>query len=189
MTLNTPRLTITDNLTDEDCLAFVHTYADFAKRHGLQTMEPEAFYQPGDLERFQLTVAWWPKDAPPVVSPPLLELMLKGVGTLAGTPPPTTFSQDLTAQWMRCHDWLVAEGRDPKNPNESAEERRKRMARQRVARSRQLKAHPQADQVRALWQVYLDKCQERKDAVAAAHEACTPAIKEAYAAWELAKGK
>lgn len=185
MTTIQPTFNESPHTTEEQCLEFVRQWHQYGQEQGFQLMEPETFWQPGDLERYRQTVAWWPKDAPPIVGQPWLASMLKGVAVFGREPEP--FTQTLTFLWKRCYDWLVAEERDPKNPNESKEARRRRMAKERVARSREFNAKPNTEHVRQLHREYIAACQARKAAVDATHAAHTPAVEAAHAAWQEAR--
>jgi len=99
---------------------------------------PEQWVQPGDLQNFANVVSWWPRVNVPIkLSIPTLSGMLHdlrfGAGERATV---TTFAQRLDAFVRKAESAIVIKGGDPKNPNETPEERAKRKNREKQARWR-----------------------------------------------------
>lgn len=90
----------------------------------------DSFVQPGDLQHFCNVVSWWPKNTHPSYRAPTLADML----SYLRSPSPdhsVTFAQALEARKEKVMGWMRAQRMDPENPNETAEERKRRMTRER----------------------------------------------------------
>jgi hypothetical protein len=146
----------------------------------------EEFYKEGDLYRYRDAAVWWPRDAPPACALPTLRELCMTIAGGAGTTP-MPFMDAVTMLWMRCVKWLEEEGRSTLYPNESADERRRRLGREATARHRALAAraesNPAADEVKRLYAAYIEACRVRK----LAYDQATPAVEAARAAWEAAR--
>jgi hypothetical protein len=90
------------------------------------------YVQPGDLQTFVNVVSWWPKHAPKGFQAPYLyKMMLECV-----SPGARTFVQVLDDAKERLRPWMEAKRVSFDNPNESREEKKKRLNREGVARYR-----------------------------------------------------
>lgn len=119
-------------LTVMQCL---YNYVEFMQTMGMQTMEPTAFFQPGDLQTLCNVVNDWPAmdNAPRL--PGLADLLLS-IKITEGYPP-QAFAQVLDGFVQRCRRWLVEHNHNPDKPNETPKERQKRLAAARVRRWRE----------------------------------------------------
>ena len=109
----------------------LHYYA----RDGVVTMPFDQFCTEQDLENWRQLFAWWPRvprRSAPVPFQPLLTLMLDAQHG-APTLPPVTFAQALRLHWERAVAWCQQHGVSPADPNETSEERGKRLNRERVS--------------------------------------------------------
>jgi len=108
-----------------------------------QIANPSTWVEPGDLQAFSNVVSWWPKDAPASHRCPTLYDMLHALRTLEGSHP-RSFGHELDRYVHRAKEWMLANKRNPDNPNETREEREARLNRERVARHR-LRNSPGSD--------------------------------------------
>jgi hypothetical protein len=151
-------------------------------------MPLDQFWGPADLPTYRQAAGWWPVDAPQSCAlPTLRELCLHVAGPAGATLLPA--ARVLALMGERCVKWLEEEGRNIADPNESAEDRRRRLGREAVARHRALTreaaSNPSADRVRALYSAYIAACRARK----AAYDAATPVVEAARVAWEAARAE
>jgi hypothetical protein len=179
------RLDADPDVTEGQVLIALQERVDDMRVHGAGVLDPEEFWQLGDLERYRAARAWWPRDAPPQCALPTLRELCMTIAGGAGTTP-LPFMSALTILWERCVRWLADEGRNLEDPNESKEERRRRLGREAVRRHRELSraqaTNPAADRAKSLHAAYIEACRARK----AAYDAATPAVEAARAAWEAA---
>lgn len=98
-----------------------------------QLQNPATFVTEADFERYLNVVSTWPRRA--AQRPPSLPLMVSDLRTYAGSTP-ISFAERLDTCHKQITDWMVANGVDPTNPNESKEERQARLNRERVKNHR-----------------------------------------------------
>lgn len=98
-----------------------------------QLQDPATFVTETDFDRYQNVVSSWPRRA--AQRPPSLLLMVSDLRTQAGATP-MSFGSRLDLCHSQINDWMLANGVDPTNPNESKEERQARMNRERVRNHR-----------------------------------------------------
>lgn len=177
--------------TEADVLAYLAERVAWGRQAGGTTLPPDQFWQPGDLARYRAAAAWWPADAPPRFQLSPLGSMCGSIVTGAGMEV-WPFMRLLTHRWEQCRTWLESEGRNVGQPNETKEERRRRLGREATARSRANKAaaehSPELAERQRLHAAYIEACRVRKAAVQAAHDEHTPAVDAAKAAWDASKG-
>lgn len=91
------------------------------------------FFREGDLQNFCNVVSWWPKSAPANLRCPTLADMITCLRIMGDNPNviPPTFADALEARVERVKSWMATKRMDPDNPNETREERAKRMNRER----------------------------------------------------------
>jgi hypothetical protein len=163
--------------------------------YGGQLMPLDQFFADADLDTYRRASAWWPTDAPASCAlftiRELCNTVWRAPGTVGG--PHLSFAEVLTLMGQKCAEWLASEGRDVRFPNETRDERRRRLAREGMSRSRALTraaaADPGAVRVRALYAAYLGACAARKSALAAVHAGHDPLVAAALAQWEAAKAE
>lgn len=112
-----------------------------------ELQNPETFVTEDDFERYQNVVSNWPRRA--AMRPPSLPLMVSDLRALPGAPA-MSFGQRLDQQYALIEAWMINNGVDPTRPNESKEERDKRLNRERVARHRQRNKMPTSDDPREI---------------------------------------
>lgn len=98
-----------------------------------QLQDPRTFVTEADFERYQNVVNDWPRRA--AQRPPSLPLMVSDLRTQPGATP-VSFGQRLDTCHAQIMDWMTQNGVDPRNPNESKEERNARLNRERVRNHR-----------------------------------------------------
>lgn len=178
--------------TESDVLAYLEE--QHAKCTEVQNAMPiEQFWQAGDLALYHQALAWWPTDATNQHN------RLFGLGELCSyvlwvkslTAPHPTFREALHANGERCVKWLQANNRNIQNPNETKDERKRRLGREAQARYRanakENGSSPRNDHVKQLWSAYMDACRVRKEAIAQIKARHDEDVCRAYAAWEKAK--
>lgn len=91
------------------------------------------YFKEGDLQTFCNVVSWWPKNAPANLRVPTLADMITYLRIYDNHPNAVgaTFAQALEARVERVKSWMSTKRMDPDNPNETKEERAKRMNRER----------------------------------------------------------
>lgn len=94
---------------------------------------PDTFIQPGDLQTIHNVVSTWPPKAPGKPAR-ATEFIQFGLITEGNTAP--TVALLLAAMVERLQRWCIANKVDPGNPNETTEERKARMNRERQNRHR-----------------------------------------------------
>jgi hypothetical protein len=179
-------LDLSPSVTETDVVLALIEHSVEMAQHGASVLPVDQFWREGDLGRYNAASAWWPTDAPPNCQlPSLRELCMTIAGGAGTTPMP--FMSAVTVIWQRCVQWLESEGRSTVHPNETKDERRRRLGREAVARHRALNAtsggNPDADRVKSLYARYIAACQARK-AAAAEHD---DRVASARAEWEAAK--
>jgi hypothetical protein len=174
--------------TEDDVLTYLQERSQQITDAGGVATPLYIYWQAGDLDRYRAAAAVWAKDAPPRFALPDLPTLLNGVAGPVGMPQ-TTFLQDLTGLWEQYAAWVQSEGRDPLHAGETSKERRARIARESMARTRARRAgtNPELsaklEEVRRLHAAYLEACRARKDAIAVHDED----VRCAWAAYELAR--
>lgn len=168
----------------------LHYYA----RDGVVTMPFDQFCTEQDLENWRQLIVWWPRvpyrnNAPPFQ--PMLTLMLDAQHG-APTLPPVTFAHSLRTHWERAVAWCQLHGVDTSNPNESADERSKRLNRERVAAWRAAKKVEQdptlTEAVVNARQAYAQAVEDAKAHYGPLIDEATAKVAEAYA-WFIAKSR
>lgn len=96
-------------------------------------MPVDQFVQPGDLQTLANVVSWWPQGAPH--KPPTLSALMTAIVSVDDGPK-TTFVDMLEISKARLGPWMAARKVNPHDPNESPEDKAKRLNRERVARWR-----------------------------------------------------
>lgn len=105
---------------------------------------PEEFVKPGDLQDYvENVVNWWPKDAPRQFAMPTLYKLLTDILDHDGRT--RTFMSAMADYMGEIHAWMIGVGKDPSNPNETAEEKAKRKNAERQARWRLRHSNTQSD--------------------------------------------
>lgn len=115
--------------------AFLFDFTSTAISRGAHALLPAQYVTQADLDSYLKALDWWPKDAPAHMQAPTLETLAQ---TILYTPPlePITFATALNTLAANVVVWLESEKRNVANPNESKDERRKRLNRERVGRHR-----------------------------------------------------
>ncbi len=179
-----------DEVTDAHILAALLERIE--EMHGYPHMDPAVFWTPETLGSYRAAAAWWPNDAPRIVALPLLSDLVFQVAGNTNRQELTAF-QLLVSASQRCQEWLVSEGRDPANPNETKAEAQRRKAALAMRASRDLAraaaTNPQAARVKELHGAYMAACKARKDALTATHAHHDPLVKTAMDAWHAAKAE
>lgn len=141
-----------------------------AFERGQSPWPPEQeFADQAQLEAMEQAREWWPVDAPPTMS---FGFALMTACDAYAHPDPNMQNELLTDGLSlvahRAAEWLISEGRDPTHPNETAEQRRKRVTRERVKRHRLLKATDgdpaavaRAQRTAELYQAFRATCDRR----------------------------
>lgn len=152
--------------TEEDVLAYLGERSRQITDAGGQAAPVEVYWRPGDLDKFLAARAVWAEDAPPRFALDLPAL-LNGIAGPVGSPQ-TTFTGDLTRLWEGYAWWMQSEGRDPMRPRESREERRARVARESMARTRARRRGdaPELEEAKRLYDAYIEACRARREALA-----------------------
>lgn len=170
-------------------LEYLEEHSAYVTDAGGVAMPIEQFWQPGDLARYRAAQAAWATDAPPRYALPELTTLLRGVAGPAGLPQ-TTFLDDLTALWTRYAAWMASEGRDPTRPAETQQERRARVARESMRRTRARRSadtDPEhvalLEAARVAHEHYLMACRGRREAV----ERLDAEVRRTWAAYEAAR--
>lgn len=91
----------------------------------------DQFIRDGDLQTFSNVVSWWPKNAPVSHRVPNLADMITYVRVPDYPNPTRTFAEALGERVERVKGWMRTQRMDADNPNETREERAKRMNRER----------------------------------------------------------
>lgn len=152
---------------------FLLLFMQPALERGSLAMPVEEFVTQDDLDNYLKALAWWPKDAPIMLQAPSLEVLAQSI---TYTPPmeSITFSTALLRRSKAIVEWLESENRSVQFPNETKDERRKRMTAERVRalRERQ-KAPPTPERLEAikLAEDRLDKAKADKVAATAYYKA------------------
>lgn len=107
-----------------------------------ELQNPETFVTEADFERFLNVVSNWPRRA--AQRPPSLLLMVSDLRTRAGAQA-MSFGARVDQQYASILTWMENNGVDPARPNESDEEKKLRMNRERVARHRQKNRQAKSD--------------------------------------------
>lgn len=123
--------------TDSETVQWVHfaqcvvDWDTYLRNEGVTDLpNPSTWTQPGDLQDYSNVVSWWPNDAPASHAMPTLHRLLQHYRSDA------TFGHALDWYVERAKAWMLANKRDPSNPNETKAEREARLNRERVARHR-----------------------------------------------------
>lgn len=163
-------------------------------RPGVVSMPFNEFCTPQDLENWRQLIAWWPRVAPRGATAPFLPLLSLLLDSQHGAPtlPPIHFSAALRAHWERAVAWCNAHNISCDNPNETYEQRSKRLNRERVAKWREAKK-AEADPALADAVVTAKQAKARAVEDAKAHfgpliEAANAKVKEAYD-WFIAQSR
>ena len=123
-------------LTIEQAYELLENGHTFGVQQGVD-MPISAWFKDEDLPLYNHIVGtWWPKDAPPRMDPPFFHHLAQ---TYWHPKDPRTFRQIIEAAANYCVLWLESEGRNVHNPNETKEEKARRLARERTARHRAIK--------------------------------------------------
>jgi hypothetical protein len=173
-------------VTDEHVVAALVERSREMTEHGGIALPLDHFWQADALDQYRAAAAWWPTDAPQNCAlPTLRELCLHVAGSAGATLLPAMAVLRLMAD--RAVHWLQSEGRSAAAPNETPEDRRRRLSRERVRRHRdvvrEVEGEGAAGEVRRLYAAYIEACRVRK-AAAAEHD---DRVSSAKAAWEAAK--
>lgn len=136
-----PRLT-DPTLTVDEYREFCTLNATTAIKQGLLAPDPHWFVTDDMLLSYWKAVDWWPTYLPAHPCPTLEELSFQ-YPHLPGKPA-YTFAELLSARAAQVIPLLEADKRSVVNPNETAEERKLRLNRERVRRSRQRSKAEQA---------------------------------------------
>ncbi len=161
-------------LIAEPTAANIRAYLDARAEHSDARTEPYPheleFCTDAHLEQIEAARLWWPQDAPSNCSFGMA--LIVGLSGYAN-PMDAMCSEDVMVHFMtvaqRAQDWLLEEGRDPANPNETREQRSARLGREaqkrrrsRTASGASVEERESADAVAAAWQAFLAACAERK---------------------------
>lgn len=129
--------------------------------------DPEEFFKAGDLDVYRKALAWWPSDVPVQwACPSVYQLCLNYHDSTMGV----TFLERLRNYADPVSAWLVEQGRDLANPNETPEQRKVRLNAEAQRRHRAkggtgpAVAHARA--TAAAYAAYMQVCQERKRVMA-----------------------
>jgi hypothetical protein len=181
--LNTPD----EAVTEQDIITYLHEFRESILSQGGEAMDVATFWQPGDFENWQLAKQGWPHNAPAMLKLPNLVLAVRGIGVSKGTPT-YTFRQLMEMRWKRVCEWMVQNKIDPAHPNETAQERALRKAREGMARKRARDSEKTPPEERAklergkeLYEAYLEACRVRK-AVAKQQDALVTAAWDEFQA-------
>lgn len=123
-------------VTYSELQLFAEQYtAHFFNRPGVVTMPFEQFCTAQDLENWRQLFAWWPRVSARAVPPPFAPTLTLMLDARHGAPalPPAPFATVLRQHWERAVAWCQQHGVSPTDPNESTEERKRRLNRERVA--------------------------------------------------------
>ena len=174
----------TPDATNDDVLVYLWERCHEITDAGGVATPIDTYWQDGDLERYRAAEAVWAKDAPPRYALPDLPTLLNGVAGPVGMLH-TTFMEDLTRLWDQYAAWVQSEGRDPYRAGETAKERRARIARESMRRTRERRtgASPLLDEAKRLHDHYLMACRGRKDALVRLDEE----VRRTWAAYEVAR--
>ncbi len=173
------------SVTTDDVYEYLEGQEDELNRDHEGPPAPEVgrFFQESDLEEYRKAQAWWPRhpDLPHALAFPTLFVLCHSyheqdprIGA--------TFNDRLRIAADKVAVWITEKGLNLSNPNETADERKSRLNRDKQSRHR-IRTSGQTDKVSMAYKTYLEACKRRK----AAYDLATIEVDAAHAAWQLAK--
>jgi len=122
-------------VTEQQFRSALDNYIQHAIKSGVdpdQFMDPDVFFQPGDLQLYENIRSTW-STVPKGKHCPGLDQMLMAVKPVSGA---RTFRQDIEQQYQLFRKWCADARLDPDKLDESKEERERRLARERMRNKR-----------------------------------------------------